>query len=340
MTEKQYGGAKPYGFKGGDTHAKATTKIEQNSPSLKKKIEDSFDYEISKEDLSNYIKAGEISKKVKEYVKTIVKKDAPILEIAEKIESRIKELEGEIAFPTNISIDEVAAHYTPIVNDDKKATGLIKIDFGVEVNGFIADTAISFDLTEDKIHKEMIELNKFVLEETTKKLKVGSKLKEIGNGISELVEKDGRFKVIRNLTGHGLSKDNIHSGITVSNLRNENNFELNDIAIAIEPFLTTGAGEIYEGEKSDIYILENDKTPRDRDARKLLEFIKENYRTKPFCKRWLNNAGLTRFNFALSVMAREGILHNFPVLIEKGKKAVSQYEHTVVFSDKVYITTS
>jgi len=294
---------------------------------------------ISKDVLKSYIKAGEISIKVKEYLKEIVKKDVLILEIADKIEEKIKELGGEVAFPVNISIDEIAAHYTPSARDETCASGLIKIDIGVEVNGFISDSAVSFDLTDDQRYADMINVNKLALDSALAELKVSSPLKIIGSTISKVVEKDGRFKIIRNLTGHGLDKDNIHAGITVSNLKNESNFELKNLAIAIEPFLTTGAGEIFEGKPSEIYILQNERLPRDRDARKILELILEKYRTKPFCKKWIERSGLAKPNYCLSVLVKEGILYNFPVLIEKEKKPVSQVEHTVVFADKVYVTT-
>lgn len=296
---------------------------------------------ISKEALKNYIKAGEISKKVKEYMKEIVKKDVLLVEIADKIEAKIKELGGDMAFPTNISIDEIAAHYTPTARDETKASGLLKVDIGVEVDGFIADTAVSFDLTDDKRHMEMINLNNLALETALKELKIGSPLKVIGNTISSTVEEKGKgkFKVIRNLTGHGLDKDNIHAGVSVSNLKNENEFELEDTAIAIEPFLTEGIGEIFEGKLSEIFVLQQEKLSRDRDARDMLNFIKRNYKTKPFCKRWLERAGLAKPNYCISLLVKEGIIYNFPVLVEKERKPVSQAEHTVVFADKVYVTT-
>jgi methionyl aminopeptidase len=294
---------------------------------------------ITPEALKNYIKAGEISKKIKEYMKEIVKKDVLVVEIADKIEVRIKELGGDMAFPTNISIDEIAAHYTPTARDETKASGLMKVDIGVEVGGFIADTAVSFDLTDDKRYSDMIKVNNEALEAALKELKVGSPLKVIGNTISSIVEKHGKYKVIRNLTGHGLDKDNIHAGITVSNLKNENEFELEDTAIAIEPFLTEGKGEIFEGKLSEIYVMQQEKLPRDRDARDMLNYIKRTYKTKPFCKRWIERANLAKPNYCLSLLVKEGIVYNFPTLVEKERKPVSQAEHTVVFADKVYVTT-
>jgi methionyl aminopeptidase len=337
MTEKNYGGANSFGMKDKNIKNKqgaAEVKIADKKGKAEIELSDMSDKEIE-----SYMKAGEISKKLDVFIRGIVKKDVFLLEIANKIEDKIVELGGEIAFPTNLSIDENAAHYTPIIGDITKASGLLKVDYGVEVNGFIADRAISFDLTDDKIYSEMIKINELALESALSELKIGSPVKVIGNTISSTVQKDGRFKVITNLAGHGLDEDNIHPGLTVSNLKNENNFELKDVAIAIEPFLTTGRGEIYEGKPSEIYVLSEEKLPRDRDARKLLEFIVENYRTKPFCKRWLAKAGLTKFNFALSLLIKEGIIYNFPVLVEKEKKPVSQAEHTIIFADKVWVTT-
>jgi len=111
------------------------------------------------------------------------------------------------------------------------------------------------------------------------------------------------------------------------------------MAIAIEPFLTTGVGEVYESSPSEIYMLQEDRKIRDNDARKILEFIKQNYKTRPFCKRWLEKKSFPKLNFSLSIMTKQGILHNFPVLVEKSKKPVSQAEHTILITDKVTVTT-
>jgi methionyl aminopeptidase len=341
MTEKQYGGASSHGFKGKSTDIKQGA-VELKKPSVSSTgvISDSKnEQEISADILKNYMKAGEIGKKVREFARGFVKKDMLLIDIAEKIEGKVFELGGKIAFPLNLSLNEIAAHYTPGLKDETKAEGLLKVDLGVEVGGFIADLAFSFDLTDDKKYSEMIKFNEFVLGEALKKLEVGCAVKIIGNTIGELVQKDGRYKVIRNLAGHGLDEDNIHAGMTISNLKNENNAELEDCAVAIEPFLTTGAGEIYEGKPSEIYVLQQERMPRDRDVRNLLAHIKENYRTKPFCKRWLEKAAIPKVNFCLSILVKEGIIYNFPVLVEKEKKAVSQAEHTIVFADKVYVTT-
>ena len=109
------------------------------------------------------IKAGQISIEVKKYAKSFIKKDMPLLEIVEKVEDKIIELGGKPAFPTNTSINDVSAHYTPSHDDETLAQGLLKVDLGVHVDGWIADTAFSLDLENDEENKKLIEASKEAL---------------------------------------------------------------------------------------------------------------------------------------------------------------------------------
>lgn len=290
------------------------------------------------EEINAYKKAGKIASEVREFSLNLIKKNMKLIEIAEAIENKIVELGGEIAFPVNLSINEVAAHYTPSPDDETLASGLLKIDLGVSVDGFIADTAFSMDLSDDKEFEEMISENKKILSEVLETLNTESKVKDIGNFIYEKT-KDSKFSVVKNLSGHSLGKNLIHAGLTISNYKNENNTSLKNSAFAIEPFLTTGVGEIYEGKESEIYSIQNDLNVRDAESRKLLKFIKENYSTRPFCRRWLVKKGFKNINFVLSNMVKQGILHQYPVLVEKSKKPVSQFEHTILITNKVEVTT-
>ncbi len=297
---------------------------------------------MEKTEIEDYKKAGEIASEVKKFAREIIKKDVLLLDVAERIESKINELGGEIAFPVNLSIDEIAAHYTPCPEDKEKARGLLKVDIGVEVNGRIADTAFSVDLEDSEENKELIKLNEAVLEKAIEIIKPGMRMGEIGTEIQDEVERynrenDKKIAIVKNLSGHSLGENLIHAGLTISNYRNNNPSILENIGIAIEPFLTTGRGEVVEGSEGEIYMLSKLKSIRDSGARKLLEFIKENYKTKPFCRRWLRD--FERVDFLLRLLVREGILHNYPVLVEKTKKPVSQQEHTVLISDIVEVTT-
>jgi len=292
---------------------------------------------MEKQEIESYLKAGEIAKKVKEFSRQMIKPGALLIDIAEAIDAKIEELGGEPAFPVNLSLNEIAAHYTPTKDDKTIAEGILKVDIGVCVGGYIADTAFSVDLTEDKRFEIMIGLNKKILESITKIIKHSVEVRKIGDAAQDVLERWNRdnnsnFSLIKSLSGHELGKDSIHAGLTISNYRNDNRIKLDNLAFAVEPFVTTGVGDVYEGRPGGIYILQSDGVVRDRNSREILKFIKEKYKTRPFCSRWIEKQGFDKLRFALSVLVRQGILHEYPLLIEKSRKPVSQFENTFVVS--------
>ncbi len=293
---------------------------------------------MNKKEFENYCKAGKIGNEIREYAKGFIKEGMKLVEIANKIDQRILELGAKPAFPINLSLNEIAAHYTPSIDDETLAEGLLKIDIGIEIEGFIADLAFSMDLTEKKEYEEMIKLNENVLKETLESLNYDSCSCEIGNKISSLL-KNKKFNIIRNLTGHSLGRYEIHSDLSIQNTPNKDNTKLSERAIAIEPFLTTGIGEVIESKPSEIFMLIKERNIRDSESRKILSFIKEEYKTKPFCKRWLDKKGF-KTNFALKLLTKEGIIYNFPVLVERSKGIVSQSEETIVFYKGKRIVTT
>ncbi|MCK5321247.1 type II methionyl aminopeptidase [Candidatus Pacearchaeota archaeon] len=299
---------------------------------------------MEKSEVESYIKAGNIAKEIKNFAKEIIKSNMKLIDIAEAIDAKIDELGGESAFPVNLSLNEIAAHYTPTKDDETVAEGILKIDIGVAVDGYIADTAFSIDLTEDGKFKEMIELNEKILSEITEIIKPGVEVREVGDVAQDILEEwnednNSRFVMIKSLSGHSLAQDTIHAGLTISNYRNDNQNEL-DGAFAIEPFVTTGVGDIYEGNAGGIYVLQSDEPVRDRDAREVLKFIKEEYITRPFCLRWLEKENFGKLKFVISSLVRQGILHEYPLLIEKSKAPVSQIENTFIIADEeVWCTT-
>jgi len=302
---------------------------------------------LTQEQIPSYVKAGEISKQVEAYIRKETSPGMLLIDLANKIDAKIGELGAEPAFPVNLSLNEIAAHYTPSSKDETIATGLLKVDLGIAIDGFISDRAFSIDLTEDGEFKEMIEINEQILETTLSELTPNSTVSDVGNNMEKNLQNSGKskeFTIIKNLSGHSIDQNQIHAGITISNYNNENKTELKGKAIAVEPFLTTGNGLIYEGQTGEIYMLQNEtQQVRDADARKLLKYIKEKYKTRPFCKRWIESVaedqGFKKINFALRQMSNQKILHNFPVLIEKTKKPVSQAERTLlILEDKIEIT--
>jgi len=145
------------------------------------------------------------------------------------------------------------------------------------------------------------------------------------------------FSPIRNLSGHQLESYEIHAGITIPNYDNNNLKFLGEGAYAIEPFSTNGQGLVYEGSGSGIYKLEQVKGIRDAIARKLLEYIASEYKTLPFCSRWLIKKFGSKAKIGLIFLEKEDIINQYPQLIEKGKGKVSQSETSVLVLDKTEV---
>ncbi len=294
---------------------------------------------MKEEEIKKYKEAGKITKEAREFASQFAKPNMKLLDIAEAIENKIRELGAEPAFPVNLSLNEIAAHYTPRPNDETLAKGILKIDLGACVDGYIGDSAVTLDLTEDNKFKEMIKLNTALLNSAKEIVNQNLEVKDIGETISDELSKynkdnNASFNIVSGLTGHGLDKDQIHTRPNIPNYSNSNSKKLQGMAFAVEPFLTTGSGEIYEGDGGGIYSLQNlNGQARDRDAREILQYIKENYKTRPFCARWLERADFKKINFALSILTKQGIIHHYPLLIEKTKEPVSQMEHSFLIND-------
>lgn len=293
-------------------------------------------------EIKNYRKAGKIAKKTKEFCLKNIKTGQKLSEIAEKIEAKIQELSGEPAFPVNLSIDDVAAHYTPTLEDETAANGLLKIDIGVHIEGRIVDTALTIDLTPSGEHKKMIEATENALKnaiDIVKAHKEKTKLREIGKEIHKTIT-ESKFSPIRNLSGHSISKWQIHAGITIPNYDNGNENEIGRGIFAIEPFATTGEGVVYEGQDSKEYELIKERKPRDEFARKVLDWIKENKKTLPFSERELERKFGSRAKLAIKMLLQAEIIKSYPKLIEKSRKPVAQAEHTImIYGGKVEILT-
>ena len=351
MTEKQYGGANGRGSRDKGIQTKNLKTIEKPSEKDKKTIKLEVKSGENKESKLSYqdkiLRAGKIASEVREYAKTIIKKQMPLLEIAEKIENKIIELGGKPAFPVNLSIDEIAAHYTPSYDDKTFAHGLLKVDFGVSVDGWCSDQAFSIDLENSEDNKKLIQASKDALEKAiefiSKKIEKREILKtgEIGETIQRTIESQNFLPII-NLSGHQIEQNDLHAGLTIPNINNNSTEIILNGLYAIEPFVTLNfaSGKVKDGKPSGIYQLINTKFPRMPLARKILEFISKEYQTLPFCSRWIIKKFGTSALFSLKQLEENRNLHQFSQLIESSNSKVAQAEHTIFIEDeKVVVTT-
>ena len=283
------------------------------------------DEEGVEEVLMKYREAGKIVAEVREQAVTMVKEGVLLLEVAEFVESAIREKGAEPAFPCNISLNEVAAHSTP-AHDDKRVFGndVVKLDIGAHIDGYIADTAVTVDLSDE--NGRLVEASEAALRAAIEIIHEGVSTTEIGAAIERVIREYG-FRPIVNLSGHGLARYVAHAPPTIPNVGQRSGVTLkeNDV-VAIEPFATNGAGKVSEGSIVEIYSLVKAKPVRLPAARKLLEEIRK-YNTLPFAKRWLPRVQL---DLALRNLEAAGVIRSYPILREAARGLISQAEHTVI----------
>ncbi|AGB15564.1 methionine aminopeptidase, type II [Halovivax ruber XH-70] len=292
--------------------------------------------DLETEQYAKHREAGEILAQVREETADRVEVDVSHLEVAEYAEDRIRELGGKPAFPVNISIDEEAAHATPSIDDETTfGEEMINLDIGVHVDGWLADTAITVDLSG---HDDLAEAPAAALEAALDMIEPGVETGEIGAEIESVIDDYG-FNPVVNLTGHGLGHWEQHTSPTIPNraVSQGTTLEVGDV-VAIEPFATDGGGKVTEGASEEIFSLEREGTIRNRQARQALDQITEEFRTLPFATRWLETG---RAEMALRRLKRNDIVHGYPVLKEDDGCLVSQKEHTIIVTpDGCEVTTA
>ncbi|BES82048.1 type II methionyl aminopeptidase [Pyrodictium abyssi] len=296
--------------------------------------------------VKKYIEAGRIARIVRDEAVKLIEAGRRLIDVCEYVENRTRELGAAPAFPCNISVNEIAAHYSPLVGDESTIpeNAVVKLDIGVHVDGYIADTAVTVSL-DDK-WTPLLEAVEEALSRAIELVKPGVKFAEVGKAIENAITSRG-FKPITNLGGHSLARYTIHAGESIPNAYDvlaRGRFSVGK-AYAIEPFGTNGAGLVYEGELITIYALVRTSLRRRLDprTRRVLEAIKERFKTLPFSERWLVDVeqDVDVLRKSLRKLARMGYLVQYPVLIEKGRGIVAQFEHTVVItsSGEVIVTT-
>lgn len=286
------------------------------------------------------LKAGKIASKIREEAKNFIKKNMPLIEIANKIESRMAEEGVKPAFPTCLSIDDIAAHASPSHDDERTAKGILKIDMGVHVDGWIADTAFSLDLENTEENKKIVETSKNALMNVIKKMKVGITLKEIGETVYETM-KEENLTPITNLFGHSIDQYNLHSNLSIPNYDNGSTIALKPGLYAIEPFATNGNGNVNDGKPSGIYKLMDDKNIRSPIAREILNHLTKEYDNLPFCSRWIVKKFGTKASFGLKQLEENGNIYQYAELMESNHGKVAQTEHTILIEENgnVIVTT-
>ena len=284
-----------------------------------------------------------IARRAREEACKLIREAALVIEICEAVEEIIR-LEGaRPAFPCNVGINEVAAHYTSPPGDQLRIPprSLVKVDVGASLDGYIADTAATVTLSPEL--EPMVEAARIVLQEAIRAMRAGVPVSRIGLTVQEAASRLG-FKPIRNLTGHEIRWNQLHAGTTIPNVGGAcpGRLEAGHI-YAVEPFLTTmrGAGEVVSAKIATIYRVEPEKTCRQKlreDERRLIQYLAEKFGNLPYAVRWIE--GYEKVKDVHERLVKSGRIQHYPVLVERLGEPVAQAEHTViVYEDGCEIIT-
>ncbi len=287
-------------------------------------------------------KAGTIAKSVKKYIKPKVKIGAKIYNLIQDAESKINELGGNCAFPVNLCVNNIAAHYTAPFKEEDTAINkgdIVKMDIGVHIEGFIVDTAFSVNFNEEDSLENLVQSTKVAVEAAKAMARPEVNTRQIGKKIESVI-KGFNFNPIKELGGHQIERWIVHGKKHLPELGSQRGdvMEEGDI-FAIEVFASTGEGSVHNTKYSYIYELNpySGRVPlRRKLSKQILGFVNKNYKTLPFAERWLGKQFKMGVSFGLQELIQQGKLKTHYVLAEQKGIYVAQTEETVLITKEGY----
>ncbi|KAM5352627.1 hypothetical protein ACJ41O_005349 [Fusarium nematophilum] len=309
--------------------------------------------------LSDFREAAEIHRQVRQWTQKNVKPGQTLTEIAEGIEDSVRALTGHdglaegdamqagMGFPCGLSLNHCAAHYTPNAGNKMvlQQEDVMKVDFGVHVNGRIVDSA--FTMAFEPKYDNLLQAVKEATNAGIREAGIDARVGEIGAVIQETMESfeveiDGTtypVKSIRNLTGHNILPYSIHGtkAVPIVKSNDQTKMEEGDV-FAIETFGSTGNGYVRDDMETSHYAKRGDSQHVDlrlSSAKSLLNVINKNFGTLPFCRRYLDRLGQDKYLLGLNSLVNSGIVEAYPPLCDKKGSYTAQFEHTILIRPTV-----
>ena len=284
-----------------------------------------------------YLKAGKIASEVREDVRQLEMIGKSLLTVCEYVEDRIRLKGGEPAFPCNICLNDTAAHYTAVIDDDCVVTesDVVKVDIGVHINGYIADTAVTISYNPE--FDTLVKATESALMEGVRSISKDVSAGEIGAVIDSVAARWG-YRPIVNLSGHLIEQYTIHAGKSIPNIQVSGSPKLREGEIyAVEPFLTTrnGAGSVVSTQIKNIFSLVTRKKVKEKKLDDFVQLLWDRWRTLPFAARYFTDLFESgEINLIINELLKKKILRSYPVLVEDSGSIVAQAEHTITPTEK------
>ncbi len=312
-----------------------TEKPEKEKPKEESKKEE----EEKQLKIDSLKKAGIIAQEVKKFIKPKIVVGAKGIDIINTAEAKISELGGDCAFPVNLCINNIAAHYTSPIKDDDltiQEGDIVKFDMGVHIEGYIVDTAFSVSFSKDSALENIITASEVAVQKAISMAKPEVNTKNIGKEVEKIV-KGFKYNPIKELGGHQIERWTVHGKKSLPELGTQGGDKIEEGDIfAVEIFASTGEGSVHSTKYSYIYALNPHvgRVPLRRKASKqILGFVNKNYKTLPFAERWLAKEFQMGVLFGLQELIQAGKLRTHYVLSEQKGEYVAQSEETVIITE-------
>jgi methionyl aminopeptidase len=288
------------------------------------------------EELAKFRLSGKILRETREEMRGYVRENMSILEVCEKAEGLIKAKGGKPAFPVNVSINDVAAHYTAVPGDTSSipSGSTVKVDIGVQVDGYVTDTAFTAPFNPEG--RAMAATAELALKIAIENIHGNIQLGDIGALVEKTIKNRG-FRPISNLTGHSVGRYLIHAGTSIPSVAGYNPHKLEVGGVyAVEPFVTTpdAEGRVDDKPQYTIYRYLKAKSLKTDPAKKLAKHIETNFHTLPFAERWtIGVLPKEQHKAAFKELLTSKSVMSYPVFVEVSGKPVAQAEHTLLITE-------
>lgn len=292
----------------------------------------------SKDDLSKFRQAGRITARARDFGLSLIKAGVTVLEVCEAVEEEIRRMGGEPAFPAQISLNNVAAHFCPAPKDPLVFCkgDVAKLDVGAHVDGYVGDTAASVTVGGKSLLEEA---SREALAAALKVIAPGVAVGEVGRVIQSIIVDMG-FRPVSNLSGHAVGIYQVHGEPQIPNVaeRSRVRFTKGQV-LAVEPFATTGKGIVKERGLPEIFSVRGRLKMKKGTNEEVLKAVAA-YNGLPFARRNLaDRFPRDAVDQTLKVLLKKGVLHAYPPLAEEEGTLISQAEHTVYIGDEMEILT-
>lgn len=275
-------------------------------------------------------RAGKIAKECRDWAVANIKPGVTVRYVLETVEEMIRARGAEPGFPAQSSRNSVAAHYCSAPGDvlTYEEGDCVKVDIGVHVDGYVADTAASADLSSDGRWKTLIKASADALSAAIATVGVGVKVGKVGAAIERTIMAAG-FQPVRNLTGHGLGRWKVHTPPQIPNYgENGGGSFVLDSVFAIEPFACNGRGYIRERGRAEVFMMVSPPKKAKGLDKEVMKAI-ESWRGLPIARRYFQHLDRNLVEDTLSKLAKQGSLMRYPPLVEEEGVMVAQTEHSL-----------